>query len=341
VAWRYPSRHRGGVREEEISRTCDAGKLRCSVHLYPPSRRVEIFELPTSQDGFERMATPLAVGVVRGTSVDWEVNSLGAEADHAAAWTLDYVNEADRLLFFVDETGGESLSDPSYPVFGLGGCLVRAEDYVERVGGPWRTMKRRHFGGFDAPMHATELRPTPEQLGAMAEFFSTGTFFRVAAVVKKSTRIGAGIGSVYQAAGTMLLRNLAAVLRRADCSGVTTVFESSDRGDRLAKRFFPAARAHAEGKEIPLRWRTMVKAAGEPGLEVADFVMHAAGNQVRSHEQGRHRYRKDFICVFQNVDASLVEFSEVSTIELAHNPAGTINAVLIDPTSEVVGKSSK
>jgi hypothetical protein len=200
-------------------------------------------------------------------------------------------------------------------------------------------MKAHHFGGLEARLHAAELRPTPEQVSAIAKFFTDGRFFRVAAVVKKSSRIGSGVASIYQAAGTMLLRNLAAVLNRAQCTGVTTVFESSERGDRLAKEFFPAARARSGEKEIPLRWGTMAKTAGEPGLEVADFIMHAAGNQVRLHEQGGDRYRKDFACVFQIDDGALVEFSEINALDVVHNPAGTINAVLIDPTSEIVRKT--
>jgi hypothetical protein len=142
--------------------------------------------------------------MVRGTKIEWETNSLGTDADAAAAWTVTYTDESDRLLFFVDETGAESLGDPQFPVFGLGGCLVRAEDYRELIAGPWRVMKARHFGGLDVRLHAAELLPTAEQLEAIAEFFSKGRFFRVAAILKKSSRIGAGVASVYQAAGMML-----------------------------------------------------------------------------------------------------------------------------------------
>ena len=66
--------------------------------------------------------------------------------------------------------------------------------------------------------------------------------------------------------------------------------------------------------------------------------MHAAGTQVRQHRKGKKGYRKDFQAVFQIEPATLAEFSEVMSLDIVHNPAGTINAVLIDPTSEIVGR---
>jgi hypothetical protein len=41
--------------------------------------------------------------------------------------------------------------------------------------------------------------------------------------------------------------------------------------------------------------------------------------------------------VFQ-AQPSLAEFGEVMSLDIVHNPAGTINAVLLDPTSEIVGR---
>lgn len=64
--------------------------------------------------------------------------------------------------------------------------------------------------------------------------------------------------------------------------------------------------------------------------------MHAAGTQVRGNEKGDQRVRKDFACVFRDVDKNLVEFSQVTKCGIEHNPAGTIDAILIDPSSERV-----
>jgi hypothetical protein len=328
---------------EEISRTCVVEGRRYTVHLHPTVRRVAIYELPeflpNTAEGLRRMSTPVAAGTIVEGAIVWQENSMGPAADVAASWTVAHMDESDRLLFFVDETGGETLEDPNYPVFGLGGCVVRTQDYRALVAGPWRQMKFLHFGGLDVPLHAAGLAPSKtsrEQMEGIAEFFKTGRFYRVAAVVKKSTRVGTGIDSMYQAAGMMLLRHLAAILNRAACTGVTTVLESSERGDRLAQAFFPAVRAHTATAELPLRWGTMTKAMGEPGLEVADFIMQAAGNGVHRRKQGQRVKRKDFACIFQDVDAALVQFGELESLALQHNPEGTIDGILIDPSSEIV-----
>jgi hypothetical protein len=150
---------------------------------------------------------------------------------------------------------------------------VSVPDWARRAVG-WRVMKARHFGGLEVPLHAAELKPTKAQVEAIGAVFRTANFHRIAAVASKRTRMGAAIRSVYEGVGTMLLRNLAALLSRMTCSGVTTVFESSEKGDRLARAFFPLVRANGQEGELPLRWGSMKKATGEPGLEVADFIMH-------------------------------------------------------------------
>ena len=46
---------------------------------------------------------------------------------------------------------------------------------------PWCELKKRHFGGADQPLHASELRyPTPEQVTAVGEYFRHQEFGRFA-----------------------------------------------------------------------------------------------------------------------------------------------------------------
>lgn len=52
-------------------------------------------------------------------------------------------------------------------------------------------------------------------------------------------------------------------------------------------------------------------------MEVADFVMHAAGIQVRKRILGRYGVRQDFAALFHKVDHRLSEYVEI----VSANPA--------------------
>jgi hypothetical protein len=90
------------------------------------------------------------------------------------------------LMFFVDETGHETFADPQYPVFGLGGCALLAAAITPVLRTPWRQMKALHFGGADVPLHASDLRSTPQQLQALDTFFRNQRFGRFAVTLTPS-----------------------------------------------------------------------------------------------------------------------------------------------------------
>lgn len=324
---------------EEISQTVRVSSARYSVHFEPGSRRVRIYDLPETMpqtpDGIRQLNSVLAEGTVNHDGIVWTSNSIGQHAGVAATWAVDYVLEADRLLVFVDETGSEDLSDPHHPVFGLGGCAIRAEEYKEIIAGPWRVLKMRHFGGLNVPLHASDLgKPTDEQIAALATFFRDTEFYRLAGVMDVTTRLDSDGFSKYDVVAGMLARNLAIIVERARPTGISVIFESSRRGDRLAKAFFGRLRLDSGGSALPATWGSMTKQRGEPGLEVADFIIHTAGTQVRARASGKPDWRKDFICVFQEPPARLVEFSHIRRFDLVRNPEGTVPGVLI-PTGSV------
>lgn len=328
---------------EEISRTVRVADAQFSVHFEPPSRTVRIYALPEAlpetMEGIRAMHAVLAVGQVGRHEVVWAENSLGQIASIAASWTVEYVRDSDALLVFIDETGIEDLSDPAYSIFGLGGCAVRAEDYHNIIAAPWRVMKLHHFGGLNAPIHASELREIePEQIQALADFFKAGAFYRLAALMDLSTNLGSQKFSNYEVVAGMLARNISVLVTRANPSSVSVVFESSERGDRLAKAFFARVQLHAGDAPIQARWGSLAKDRREPGLEVADVVIHTAGAQVRSRTAGRDAWRRDFKCVFQNVPPELVEYSHIRQFNLVENPEGTRPGILISTESVSVNK---
>lgn len=230
---------------------------------------------------------------------------------------------SDAVLVFVDETGHEKLADRKYPIFGLGGCVVRADQYLATVHNPWTAMKLRFFLGRSGPLHATGLRPTPAQAAAIAEVFTQGHFGRIATVLSDRT--------VINISNTRYQITVASLLKRFDTIAPTFwpfsrtyfIHEASDRANRLAVKFFgPFTNTTVEGEDgspiqLPVTHIFADKNAGLVGLELADFIMHAAGKCVHAGGPGSQgaRARRDFQAVFGSVPASLSSFLEINDVK--------------------------
>ena len=89
------------------------------------------------------------------------------------------------------------------------------------------------------------------------------------------------------------------------------VFESSHRANRPIQSAFQSFEFSRESERIPSECGFMPKSLGEPGLEVADFAMHAVGGQARSMLTTRDTFRRDFRAVFHTADPTLSHFNEV------------------------------
>jgi hypothetical protein len=102
------------------------------------------------------------------------------------------------------------------------------------------------------------------------------------------------------------------------------IFEASDRADKLIEEAFQNFNIEEGGKPIPVECYFMPKAANEPGLEVADFIMHAVGRQARKNLTQRDGFVPDFSAVFHSVDRKLTSFIEVASITKndESNPTG-------------------
>lgn len=64
----------------------------------------------------------------------------------------------------------------------------------------------------------------------------------------------------------------------------------------------------------------MPKAAADPALEVADFIMHAIGRQARQNMKERGVFAPDFKAVFHAIDRKLVSYMEVASVAIPDEP---------------------
>lgn len=219
--------------------------------------------------------------------------------------------EPSCLMVFIDETGNDRLCDERYPIFGLGGCAVLASDYENLIGIPWDNLKNNYFRGADEPLHASELNsPTSEQLKALNDFFKNNNFARVAGIVCKNTVID-NIG-IYEIAALFLLERIAEI-RMGNITSVALIIEESSRDRKLVKQYFTKHKIKTENGEIPNRYFLSGKSLNLSGLEVADFIIHTAGAQVRNRFIHKiEKDRKDFEVIFNGVDEKLTSFGAIS-----------------------------
>jgi hypothetical protein len=202
-------------------------------------------------------------------------------------------------MFFSDETGHEDFADPNYPVFGIGGCAVLAAAIDQNLRIPWRTMKERYFGGPDVPLHAADLRnATPEQVQAIADFFRNQEIGRFAVTMTAASKLPVGIKPIQVMPGVLRRRWEELTPRFVPLPlEVAFIHEASARGNELLKCYFGESVVTIDGKRVPVHHGIMPK--GDEALEVADFVIHSAGNQARHGIVPGQPVRRDFDVIFR------------------------------------------
>ena len=158
---------------------------------------------------------------------------LGANQNRRNRLMTKLVVHPHCLMFFVDETGHENMSDPKYPVFGFGGCAIPASAIEEHLRQPWRELKETHFGSADVALHASDLRnPTQAQLDALGAFFRKQRFGRFAVTMTSKVKLPDGV-EPYRVIPNVLRKRWAELISRVQPipPEVALIHEASQRGD--------------------------------------------------------------------------------------------------------------
>jgi hypothetical protein len=241
---------------------------------------------------------------------DSSLASLGALA----------IRETD-LLVFLDETGHEDFAGTER-LFGVGGVIACAPDYFSQVERPWFNIRQSIGLAPTQPLHAaTDLELYRANLPSIAEFFQKGVFVRHTSIVTAAT--DSTMNAFVTATCAGLARNVGRVLARVCSTGdverVVYIVEHStrlhDQYQSLYGQVGPTLiRTDGTRRAFPHIWCAMRKSSCNPGLEVSDFILHAAQGHVRSRKRDPHApYRKDFQVVFRDVSRDLVEYMEITT----------------------------
>ena len=208
------------------------------------------------------------------------------------------------LLLCIDETGSEALTDQKHPFFGFGGCAIPGSIYAEAVELPWKSMKREHFGSENAPLHAAKL-PTSNVAGlkAVGRFFQESPVARFATIMTTSTRITGETSDAHLALSLCLSDQIGRVLQVFRYHRLVLAFEQSERGDPQVRRHFSQLQPILDGPDGPFRGPVercfIPKRLAFPCMEIADFIVQAAGAQGRAQMQPTFRLRSDFNVIFQ------------------------------------------
>jgi hypothetical protein len=123
---------------------------------------------------------------------------------------------------------------------------------------------------------------------------------RFAVTMSKSVKLPPGM-TPFDCAALSLANRFQDLLRRVlpEPNEVALLHEVSDRCDQLIARVFGRTVVQINHKQVPVHKALIRKAHGMPELDVADFVMHAAGRRAANlHRDPTARVGKDFGAIF-------------------------------------------
>jgi hypothetical protein len=238
----------------------------------------------------------------------------------------------DDLLVFVDDTGHETFAG-NQGYYGLGGCVVTGLAY-EHVKTKWREVRQAINGDPDTPLHGSDVTANPkaESFAAISAFFEDRSFARVAATTTKSVWVPANMHPCVPVMG-QLAKEIEAIAALVPCRRVWIILESSDRADPVVKRCFGQLASIVTAQALPVEHWFMPKSANEPGLEVADFIVSAAGSEVQRRLRGKSGHAPDFNDVFCRLPSEGCRYRELRRVTLHADGTVSVEGVRLSDKS--------
>jgi hypothetical protein len=231
---------------------------------------------------------------------------------------------ADDLLIFIDDTGHESFTG-NQEYYGLGGCAVLGAHYG-RLKTLWMDVRHSINGSPDAPLHASDMSiRSSGSYAILSKFFLDRSFARFAVAALKSAILPAGMHPATPVMGAVQ-EDIASLACHIPCAAVTIIVESSQRADPILMQCFGELKPDGVDLTIPVNHCLMPKSGAEPGLEIADFIISAAGSQVQRHLRGKQGPAPDFGDVFCRLPVEGCLFSIIGAV--ADNPQNRLVQVL-------------
>jgi hypothetical protein len=123
----------------------------------------------------------------------------------------------------------------------------------------------------------------------------------------------------------MIEQHIDTVASCIPCDGVAIIVESSRRADPVLRQYFGELRPQGITRSWPVDYRLMPKSSGEPGLEIADFIVSAAGSQTKRIAEGKAGLAPDFSDVFGRLPPEGCLFSFVEGVDDDRNNTGLTN----------------
>lgn len=227
----------------------------------------------------------------------------------------------DALLVYIDETGAESMSDPVHPIYGFGGIVVKAKDLESQVLLPWHGLKEKYFGDGEFPFHITDLVKsiTKDQIEALNEFFYRGDFGRVGAFTFDKASIQIGSFDLVEAMIKSFIERIIDYIKKTKTvfDTLILIFEESPELDKVLQYLNHPYFEEIKSQGIIIHFCFEGKDQNEPGLEVADIVVHTGGRQARRFgKEGRQaKFEPDYEAVYKS-QPHLTSFMLILKMEL-------------------------